>query len=311
MAIKPHRLPHFFLWLPHHWPFWLGVGLLRSMILLPYPWAIWIGETIGLLLGSFPSKRRQVAAINIKLCFPELDHTAQKNLVRAHFKSVGAGLIETVMAWWGSEAQLKKRVKIRGQEHLDAALAQGRGMILLGAHFTTLELGGRFLAMHCPHIHFGALYRKHQHPVIEYLVSTNREKRFGAAINRDDIKMVIKSLKKNYAVWYAPDQHYGHKNRVFVPFFNIPASTNPYTARLAKISHAPVIPFFTRRLADATYIIDLLPPLENYPSEDLIADTRRMNALIEEKVRLAPEQYFWVHRRFKSQPDADVQFYPK
>jgi KDO2-lipid IV(A) lauroyltransferase len=261
-----------------------------------------VGGALGGALRRLSPRRRQVAAVNIELCFPDLSPGQRADLLRRHFHSLGRGIVELGTAWWASDRALAGLVQVEGLEHLRAAHAAGRGVVLLSAHFTTLEIGGRLLARHEP---FHVMYRRHEHPVIEWAMRRNRERHFDHAIPRDQVRAMLRSLKAGHAVWYAPDQDYAGKGAVFAPFFGVPASTNGATARIAAVSGAPVVPFFPVRTG-AGYRLRILPPLAGYPAGDPAADAARINAVIEAEVRRAPEQYLWVHRRFKHRPPGEV-----
>jgi KDO2-lipid IV(A) lauroyltransferase len=286
---------------------WLAAGLLWGVTRLPYGWQLAIGRGLGRLIRTLARDRRSIAWTNLGLCFPALTDDERQRLLDAHFASLGIALVETALGWWGSDRRLGKLATLTGLEHLDAALRQGRGAILLSAHFTTLEIGGRLLSLHAP---FHVLYRSHKNPVIETLQRRSRRRRFEKAIPRDDLRGLLASLKRNRPVWYAPDQDFGSDNSVFVPFFGIPAATLTATSRLARVSGAPVVPFFPRRLPGARgYELTLLPTLEGFPGEDVEQDTRRITSLIEERIRQQPEQYLWVHRRFKTRPPGEPPVY--
>ena len=203
----------------------------------------------------------------------------------------------TGFAWWGSDKKIRPLAHIEGLEHLENSLGQGRGALLLGRHFTALEKFGRLLILFTP---IGVMYRRHENPVIEWAFSQNRERSFTAVIPRDDIRQLVRNLKENKAVWYAPDQSYKGPGSTLAPFFGVPAATNTGTSRLAKIARAPVLPFIAYRLAgNHGYKLIIKPPLEDFPTDDLDADASRINRVIEEEIAYAPEQYFWIHRRFK------------
>ncbi|MBE9561826.1 MAG: lipid A biosynthesis lauroyl acyltransferase, partial [Proteobacteria bacterium] len=250
---------------------------------------------------------RKIAATNLKLCFPELTENQLHNLLYQHFESLGMGLLEMLSAWWLKDSLLKPLEHVEGLEYLDAALKRGKGVILLSAHFTSLELGCRFLTMHTI-IH--GLYRQHENPLIEYFMKKSRESQAEKAIPRDNIRELLRSLRNNKSVWLATDQNFGHKNSVFVDFFGIPAATNTAIPRLAKMSKATVIPFSIRRLTNSQgYKVTLQPALENFPSSDEVQDVLLINKLIETQIKQAPEQYLWVHRRFKDRPNGEKSFY--
>ena len=274
---------------------------------LPLPVLHGIGTCIGWVLVHTRNRSRHTSEINISLCFPELSGRDRHRLLDAHFASIGIALVETALGWWGPDRRLGKLATLTGHEHLQAALQQGRGAILLSAHFTTLEIGGRLLSLYTP---FHVLYRSHKNPVIETLQRRSRRRRFEKAIPRGDPRAMLASLKQNRPVWYAPDQDHGIENSLFVPFFGIPAATLTATSRLARVSGAPVVPFFQRRLPGARgYELTLLPALEDFPGENIEQDTRCIMKLIETRIRQQPEQYLWVHRRFKTRPPGEPPVY--
>lgn len=281
---------------PRYWAYWLAVGLLWCLSKLPLGLQRWLGYRIGDLFHIFGRRRRHIARINVDLCFPEWSESERARLVRDHFRAVGFALFETTLSWWGSDARLGKLVRIEGLEHLEQALSKGKGVLLLSAHFTTLELAGRLLTMFHP---FAAMYRPHENPVIEHLFASQRNRHTLQAISKEDIKGMLRALKANQAVWYAQDQSAGGRHSVIVPFFGVPSATQTTTHRIARVSGAPVLPFFGYRDADGRYRLVIHPPLEDFPTDDPYADTARINRTIENAVKTAPEQYFWTHRRFR------------
>lgn len=292
---------------PRHWPTWVVLGLLWCAARLPWGWQMACGRLLGRSALLLARRRRAIAATNLRLCFPELHGRRRAALLRKHFESFGMGVIEVAVSWWTPDSRLRALGQIEGLEHVHAALRRGKGVILLSAHFTSLEIGGRLLALHLP---FHVVYRPNENPLVEAVMRRGRERRFDKAIARDDIRGMLQSLKQNHAVWYASDQNYGHKHSVFAPFFGIPAATNTATTRIARISGAAVVPFFVERRSDGTgYSLRLLPALNDFPSGDVGADTQRINRLIEDQVRKAPEQYFWMHRRFKDRPPGHSDLY--
>lgn len=292
---------------PRHWPTWLALGLLRLPTLLPFPMQIRLGALLGALSYYFSPKRRHIAATNIALCFPEQSAPEQRRLVRKTFRSAGIALIETSLAWWGKNEMLARRVQIEGLEHLQQAAAQGKGVLLLGAHFTSLEVSGRLLALHHP---CTAMYRRHGNPLFEAIIKHSRETHLDRLISRKDMRGMIRGLRTGSVVWYAPDQDFGRHNSVFAPFFGIPTSTLVTTSKLARLSGAPVVPFFSQRLSDDSgYQLTLQPALEDFPSNDDVADATRINTIIEAQVRKAPDQYLWLHRRFKTRPLGEPGLY--
>lgn len=292
---------------PRYWPTWLGLGFLWCTAHLPYRWQLTLGKLLGKLMLILQPRRRHIAAVNLALCFPQLSGQECTALLHHHFESLGISLMETAMSWWMPDARLRPLAHIEGLEHLDHALAGGHGVILLSAHFTTLEIGTHLLAIHA---RFHAMYRTHKNALFEAVMKRAREARCEKAIASDDVRGMLHSLQQNIPVWYASDQNYGHKHSVFVPFFGVAAATNPAPARLAKISGAPIVPFFVQRLPDAQgYQLVLLPALENMPGPSIENDMRHIHHMIEAQVRKVPEQYLWVHRRFKDRPPGETDVY--
>lgn len=284
---------------PATWPFWVLAGFAWLVTRLPLPAQRRIGRAIGRAFRLLGRSRRHVTRVNLRLCFPEQTEAEREALLRAHFEAAGIGVLETVCGWWCPSARFEGIYRLEGLEHLDQALQKGRGVLLVSAHFTTLEFCARILTLHRP---FAAMYRPNENPVVDYLFKRNREHHTEGAIDRNDIKGLLRTLKRNTVVWYAPDQGKSGRHSELVPFFGIPASTQTATHRIARISHAPVLPFFGHRRPDGGYDLTIQPPLSGFPTEDAVADTARINQVIERAVLEAPEQYFWSHRRFKNRP---------
>ena len=294
---------------PLYWPTWLGLILLWIIAKLPWKMQMLLGHMLGYLLYFVLKRRRDICHTNLRLAFPQLLTEERKTLVFQHFISLGKGLLETSMSWWGTERGLQNLAKFEGIEHLLEHLGKddqsSTGIILLSAHFTSLELSGRILSASTP-LH--VLYRPHQNALIEWVVARVRRKRYGKAIPRDNIRTMIKSLKDKQMVWYAQDQNFGHKNSVFVPFFGVDAATNTSTSRISKISKAVVIPFFAFRSEKEGYILRFLPALKDFPSDNPKQDAMRINSIIENQVREFSEQYLWTHRRYKDSPTGEDRY---
>jgi KDO2-lipid IV(A) lauroyltransferase len=294
---------------PRYWPTWLGLAWLRICESLPYPWLLLTGRLVGAFARRLPLGFVNVARRNIALCLPELSSAEQRRLLEEHFRSLGIGLCESAMTWWSSDERIRKLSRIEGLEHLEQALRRGQGVILLTAHFTTLEIGARIMNATIP-IH--VLYRPPKNALLAEVAGRNRGRRAGGAILHDDIRAVVKALKRNEIVWYAPDQSYRKKGARMVPFFGIPTATNTFTPRLAKMTGATVLYFTHERLPRSEgYRVVIHPALEGFPSEDPIADTERYNHFIEGQVRRVPEQYWWIHRRFKGLTPDYPDYYAK
>lgn len=285
------------LWLPQHWPMWAGLVSFRLLtVLLPWPARRGLARVLGWFVYHVVPIRRHVVFVNLRLCFPEKSPAEIRALARAHYHSLALGLFETCHAWWSPVHRLPPH-RIVGREHLDRAIAAGKGAVLLTAHFTTLELCARFMV---EVFTLACLYRDPNNPVIAHQMRIQRHRHMGLAVHFDDLKGLIRALRSGWAIWYAPDQGKRSKLSEILPFFGVPAITNTATSKLAAMTGAAVVPYFGRREADHSYTLTILPPLENFPTADAAADSVRVNQLIEENIRLAPEQYFWVHKRFKA-----------
>lgn len=288
---------------PRHWGMWLGMGVGWLMAMLPFPIQMWLGRRLGELACLILPGRRHVADVNLRICFPEYTDAQRRSLLWQHFRSVGMGALETVICWWAPDARIERLTDLEGLRNLEEAARTNRGMILLSAHFTSLELGVRMAQIHLQRqgVVTTAMYKAPHDPVVDHVMRRQRETHIGeASIGKDDVRGLLKALKRGRAVWYAADQKATNKFSAVLPFFGRPAHTNLATSRLAGMSGATVVPFFTLRRADARgYRLVVLPPLENFPSDDEQADAERINHLIEDIIRQAPEQYFWLHQRFK------------
>ncbi len=294
-------------WTPRYWPVWLGMGVLRLVCLLPHRAALAVGRFVGRVAHRFGGSRRAVVRRNIELCFPDLTPEERDDLAYRHFQSLGMMLVEMGLGRWASDRRLQSFTTLRGIEHLRDALEARQGVILLCAHFTTMEMMGRELALMIPP--FDAVFRRNRSEFLTELQRSGRERSADSTIEKRDIKRMVRSLRQGRAVWYAPDQSYNRKGSEVIPFFDVPAMHTTATSTLARLGKAVVVPFFPRRLPDSNYEMVLHPPLEDFPSDDPVADTRRYLELLEEHVRLCPEQYFWIHRKFKDLPPEYPDYY--
>ncbi|MFT7234850.1 MAG: KDO2-lipid IV(A) lauroyltransferase [Methylophagaceae bacterium] len=285
---------------PRFWPSWLGLGLMRLSVYLPVRLQMLSGRLIAWLTTPLTSDRRKVSKRNIELCFPEMTEQEQTDLVDENMRTMGMLLIETALSWWASDRSLEKRVRYEGLEHIEAGLAKGRGVILLTGHFTSMELGGRLIMLKKPCY---VMFRQLKNPLFNAVMVQLRTHHSEGVVLQEEPRAMIRALRKNKIVWYAPDQDYGRKLSIFAKFFGVTAATVPATARMAKISGAAVVLFVPRRQSDGSYTLTLSPALEDFPTGGDVDDAQRINDLIEKEVRVSPEQYYWVHRRFKTQPE--------
>ena len=290
---------------PRYWLTWLVVGLTIIFSLLPYRAILSIGRWLGKLSYYLAKQRVHIARINLEKCFPELTPVERENLLKENFKSVGIGIMEVTMAWWWPSSRLEKWISFKGVENLKS----DQGTILMVMHFTTIELAGRLITL-CQSV--DATYREHRNLVFEFVQRRLRH-RFdihSELLRRRDVRGILRSLKSGRTVWFSPDQDYGLKSGEFVPFFNIPAATITSTSRLAKVGRARVLPLTVSRLPnDEGYEFCVHPPLDAIPSGNDYNDAVLVNQFVEQCIRKHPEQYMWLHRRFKNRPNGEKRFY--
>ncbi|SEG04161.1 KDO2-lipid IV(A) lauroyltransferase [Alcanivorax sp. DSM 26293] len=291
---------------PRLYPSWIGVGLFWLVGQLPWNFLLATGRGLGHLAWRLAKRRSHIARTNIRLCFPELTPEEQENLARRSVISTGEAILEMAGSFSNHRIDLDKRLVIKGMEHIERARADGKGVLLLGMHFNSLDVGSRLLGYL---MDFYAVYRPNDNLVIDRLINQGRGNYLKGNVPRSDIRQMIRLLRNGEVLWYAPDQDYGIAHAVFVPFFGIPAATITATSRIARMGKARVIPTAHYRLPGGRYQIEFGPPLENFPSGDEEADTARINRTIEHYVRKHPEQYLWVHKRFKHQPAGQPKRY--
>jgi len=285
---------------PRHWPVWLGIGALAALARLPWPLQRALGTLSGGALRVLLRDRRRIAERNLALCFPELDAREHGRLLRRHFAALGIALFEFGRAWWGSVAPQRRGLIVEGAEHLQAAQAAGRGVIVVSGHFTTLEMCARLACDHAP---LAGMYRPYPQAAMEWAVLRGRSRYAAAMYAKQDVRGAVRHLKRGGLLWYAPDQDPSKGESVFVPFFGQPAKSLASTHQLARLSGAAVVMFQHWRRDDGGYTLRFWPAFEAFPSADASVDTARVIGAIETMARQAPEQYLWIHRRFKRQPD--------
>ncbi len=293
---------------PRYWLSWVGLMLMRLLSLLPLPILWLLGSALGGLLYFLHASRRHIVLRNIEGCFPHLDHASQRRMARQHFHCVGQAALSTGIAWWGSRRRLERLVRCRDRYHYDQALAQGRPVILLSAHFVGMEVGGMYLSRERPMVD---MYRRANNKLFDAVFKHGRVRFGGTVVERSEgLKPIIKLLRNGVVFIYLLDQDPGRHNTVFVPFFGVQAATLTALGRLARITNAIVVPCFMRQLPRGRgYEVSFKPALDNFPTADDTANALRMNQEIEKGVLEMPEQYFWVHKRFKTRPEGEAGFY--
>ena len=283
------------------------MGLLKAMTLLPFSVQIRIGELLGRLLLVTAKRRRHIAEVNLETCFPELSVPERQLLLRKTFAANAIGMIETAMAWFIDIRRFKGRYTITGIEPAIAAIESGRGVLMLGGHYTTLDIAGKLLGTAIP---YNVIYRPQKNPVIQHIMVNARQEFLGGGqtIVQNNVRGMIKSLSTGQILWYPPDQDHGAKHGVFAPFFNEPAAVVDAPSRMAKKADALVMMLHYYREPDGHYRLNAYP-LENFPTTDPVADATTINEHLEGFIRKCPEQYMWVHRRFKSRPPGEGPLY--
>ncbi|MCP8898929.1 LpxL/LpxP family Kdo(2)-lipid IV(A) lauroyl/palmitoleoyl acyltransferase [Gilvimarinus xylanilyticus] len=292
---------------PRFWPTWMILGVCWLVAHLPWALSHRLGVLLGRLFYRFADSRREIARTNVALCFPELDEVERDARVRDILRDVGLSFIETAIALWGPDRAIEGRYTLKGMEILHRLQNEGRGVLLLGGHYTTLDMAGRIMGLN---IECDMIYRVDRNPLLAAAMASARERYSGTTIPREDVRQLVKNLRKGHRIWYAPDQDYGVQNTVFAPFMGIEAATVTATARMAQMGRAAVVPFEHYRDEQGVYHVEIKEPLENFPSGDDVADAAAANAVVEAVVRRHPTQYLWVHRRFKTRPEGEPSPYP-
>lgn len=295
---------------PRYWPIWAGIALFKSVSRLPLSARWRVGRWLGAIGYYFARRRRHIVETNIALCYPEKSALDQRALVRDNFRSSGISLVETAYVWFSTPQRLAESqaiVDIEGLEHLQSAIAEGKGVLLLGMHLSTLDFCGALLDQVQP---FDVMYRLNKNKLLEHIMTKGREQHFDSTIERHEVRQVIRRLRQGAAVWYGPDQDYGRKHSVFAPFFGREAATITATARIVRMTNAAVITYsHYRNLDTGRYRIVLSEPLRDFPVEDDVSNAKRVNQLVEAAINEAPEQYWWLHRRFKTTPEGTPRPY--
>lgn len=299
------QLPKFSITLlhPRYWLTWLGMGLLWLIVQLPYPIIYRLGTGIGRMARHLMKRRAHIAWRNLELCFPDMDEKKRHTWVVKNFESVGMGLMETGIAWFWSDKRMRRWSDASGVGQIQHVQDQQRGVLLIGIHFLTLEIGARMFGLHAaPGI---GVYRPNDNPVIDLVQTWGRMRSNKDMLDRKDLKGMIRALKNGEVIWYAPDHDYGPQGSVFVPLFAVDqAATTSGTYTLARMSKACIVPFVPRRKPDGKgYELLILDAECSPPLEDAESTAAWMNTIVEKCILMAPEQYMWLHRRFKTHPE--------
>lgn len=292
---------------PRYWVTWFGLGLLWLLVQLPYPAIRVLGSRLGSAPRHFLKRRESIARRNLELCFPNDTSAQREKMIKENFKAIGMALLETGIAWFWPDERVRKWFDVEGLENLKEVQAQNRGVMVIGVHFMSLELGGRVMGLCQPMM---ATYRPHNNLLMEWVQTRGRLRSNKAMISRNNLRGLVSALKKGEAVWFAPDQDYGRKGSSFAPFFAVEnvATTNG-TFVISRLSGAPMLTVTMIRKADNSgYRLFISPELKNYPQDETAA-AAYINKVIEKEIMRAPEQYLWVHRRFKTRPVGESSLY--
>ena len=287
---------------PRYWPAWAGLFFLRLIELLPFTYHQAIGRGLGRIMSKKLKRRRHNAEVNIDICFPALSSKEKADLVDANMISTGLGVIETCFSWWASDQQILKRCRIEGLELLDQAKSEGRGVLLIGAHYTTLDLAGRIIGLHAD---LDITYKRQKNEVFDYYINKVREKSFKNLIEKGQVRTMIKSLKNGRTIWFAPDQDFGRRGAVFAPFFGRLAATISSVGKLLRVTNAkPLFYSMFREVEDGkvVYVARVFDPFNDGFGDDDMENAILLNTAIEDVIMTHPEQYLWVHERFRTQP---------
>lgn len=292
---------------PKYWGLWLGLGIFKLILCLPYPILVKIGLGLGKVFTQlgFGKRRMQIARRNLELCFPHYSAEQITALVQENMKSVGMAIIETGMAWFWSDERILKWSKIEGEEYLKQSTRNNQGVLLVGVHFLTLELGARIVGLHHQGI---GIYRPNDNPLLDWIQFRGRIRSNKGMLDRKDVRGMIRVLKNGGMIWYAPDHDYGRRNSVFVPFFAVDeaCTTAGSYMLLRSAPNTVVIPFSPIRNADYSgYTIKISPPVDFSECQDEVETAILMNKVVEREIMNVPTQYMWLHRRFKTRPNEE------
>ena len=285
----------------------VALGLVWLLRLLPLQLLAPLGHGLGFLFYLLGRERREVVLTNLKLCFPQWSEIERRRVGRAHFQAFGRSVLEHGILWWSSKARVQRLVRVEGIEHWQAAA--GRPVILLAPHFIGLDMGGVRLGSEYRIV---SVYSRQKDPTFDAALYSGRTRFVMPELysRQEGVRSVVKALRRGLPFYYLPDMDFGSRDSIFVPFFGVPAATITGLSRIARLAGATVLPVVTRQLPGAAgYALTFYPAWRDFPSNDVERDTRRMNAFIEERVLEMPEQYYWLHKRFKTRPPGEAKYY--
>jgi len=290
---------------PKYIPTWILILLMRVGVFIPFRLQVFFGKIIGKLIYPFMTELRKTAYSNISNCFPEKKQSQVTLLVKQHFEAIGISLFETANAYYAGDKKIEKMLIINNEQYFIEALKKEGGVILLCSHFMPLMLGSRALLI--KHT-IANIYRPQNNQLFDHIMVRGYVKNGAVMIKSTDTRSIMKAIRNSLPIWYAPDQDLGKNNSVFAPLFGIQTATASATSRLAKNNNTRVIPYSFIRVKDG-YEMSFDKPLKNYPSGNAIKDASKTNQILEKQILKNPEQYLWIHRRFKTRPEGEENFY--
>ena len=290
---------------PKYFPTWILILLMRVGVFIPFRLQVFFGRIIGKLIYPVMTELRKTAYSNISNCFPEKKQPQVTLLVKQHFEAIGISLFETANAYYASDRKIKKMLTINNEQHFTEAQKKEGGIILLCSHFMSLMLGSRALLINHT---IANIYRPQNNKLFDQVMVKGYVKNGAVMIKSTDTRSIMKAINNSLPIWYAPDQDLGRNNSIFAPLFGIQTATASATSRLAKINNTRVIPYSFIRSKHG-YKMSFEKPLKNYPSGDAFKDASKTNQILEKQILKNPEQYLWIHRRFKTRPEGEENFY--
>jgi len=293
---------------PRYWGTWIGIGFMFLISLLPYKAKMRLGTLLGKLMYKQGGSRLQITQANINACFPELNEQDKEELVRQSFIANMKGLVETTIAWWGNHQPILDKLEVHGLEYLKEAEARGKGVILVGGHFSIMDLAGPMVNSV---FKFSYMYRPNDNPLFDAAIERHRLRYRHEKFSKHELKDMVEFVKDGNTVWYGYDQDFGAQRSVFAPFFGIQTATLKTTMAITRDTQATILMISQLREQDGIYSIRFSPILENIAEDDDVTAATRLNAQLETFIRIHPEQYLWMHRRFRSRPEGEPAFYPK
>jgi len=292
---------------PIYWSGWLAVAVVWVLGKMPRFICLSATAPLAVLIRRLMTRRRRIAERNIERCFPELSAAERDAVLKGCFRSLARAVFETAWSWSAPARRIRRMGHVEGLAHVEAARRSGRGVLFVTAHLSCMEIGARLLANELP---LAAIYRPLRNPVLEWYQNRSRLGYGKAVISKRDMRSAIRLLRQGALIWYAPDQDFGPGQSIFAPFFGIQTATLEATRRLAQLTGCAVVPMFpVYDERQRKYVVNIQPALDSFPGQYAGEDLARVNAVMESHIREVPEQYWWIHRRFKSRPQGEGPFY--